>query len=184
MSEKIRYKTRDISYTYRMDAGFPGDVNRTHPASISPEPIDTTNPPTLYGAPMLLDATSHNVRRFIAGDASATAVNAFGVSVRPYPFQAASGTNYGAIGVGAGTPPTSGVIDALRAGYIMGYLAAPTGVAVKGGTVYVWCAASTGAHVQGGLEDVASVGNTVPLANAVFNGSPDAKGNVEISFNV
>jgi len=66
----------------------------------------------------------------------------------------------------------------------MGKLHAPTGAAVKGGTVYVWCAAASGLHVPGGIEDVASAGNTVPVANAEFNGTPDADGNVEIAFNI
>ena len=37
---KTRQKTRDVAFTFRMGAGFAGDVNRTHPASIEPVMIE------------------------------------------------------------------------------------------------------------------------------------------------
>ncbi len=181
MSKKIRMKARDVAFQFRMGAGFPGDVNRTHPATIEPALIDASAPPTLYGQPVLVDPTTQGVRPFAAGDTAVTA--AWGMTVRPYPIQQNAGTNFGAASFGTGTPPASGPIDVLRAGYIMAQL--PSGESsLKGGAVYVWCAASTGVHVQGGIESAASSGNTAALADCQFNGPPDANGYVEISFNV
>jgi hypothetical protein len=175
---KIRMKARDVAFQFRMGAGFPGDVNRTHPASIEPCLIDASAPPTAYGQPVLVDPTTQGVRPFTVGD---TATAAYGVTVRPYPIQQASASNFGAAAIGAAVPLTSGVMDVLRAGYIMSTVVGST---VKNGAVYVWVAASTGVHIQGGFEASASAGNTVALTNCTFNGSPDANGNVEIAFNI
>lgn len=169
---------------YRMNAGFPGDVNRTHPASIEADLIDVNSPPTAYGQAVLVDATTQGVRPFAAGDQSNTVpVVAWGITVRAYPTQQnQTNQNFGAAPFGSVAPPVSGVIDVLTAGYIM--TTVPAGQApVKGGTVYVWAAASTGSHVLGGFETSYSAGNTSVVANAFFNGSPDASGNVEIRFN-
>lgn len=183
---KKRFKTRDVAFQYRMGAGFAGDVNRTHPAEIEAAQVDETNPATLYGMPCKLDATSHNARKFIAGDASDdTPTIAFGFIVRPYPVQASSGSNFGAASLGDATPPTSGPADFLRSGLIIAKLNSGAGTPVKGGTVYVWCAATEAGHTQGGLETEADTGNTVALdARYTFNGGKDADGVCEISVNV
>ena len=172
-----------VAFLFRMGAGFAGDVNRTHPASIEADLIHALSPPTAYGQAVLIDPTSQGVRPFVAGD-TAVAL-AYGVTVRAFPVQQTSAPtgNFAPAALGAAIPPVSGVIDVLRAGYIMGQV--PAGQAtVKNGAVYIWCAASTGVHVQGGFENAASGGNTAALTNAVFNGIPDANGNVEIQFNV
>lgn len=178
MNKKTRMKTRDASFQFRMGAGFPGDVNRSHPASIEPCLIDASAPPSAYGQAVLVDATTQGVRPFTVGDTGVTAL--YGVTVRPYPVQQASATSdFGAASIGAATPPTSGVIDTCRLGYIIAKV--PAGqTPVKGGAVYVWCAASSGSHIQGGFEASSTGGSTASLANATFNGSPDASGNVEI----
>lgn len=178
---KQRMKTRDVAFAFRMGAGFPGDVNRSHPASIEPCMNDVQTPVTLFGQPVLCDTTDQSVRPFAAGDASDTVPAGYGISVRPYPFQQASASNFGEASIGA-APVPAGAIDVLRAGYIMGKL--NTGTAAKGAPVYVWCAATSGSHIQGGLETAASSGNTVQLKNATFNGKADAQGNVEIAFNI
>ena len=183
MSKKIRAKARDAAFTFRMGAGFAGDVNRTHPASIEPALIDANAPITGYGQPVLVDATTQGVRPFAAADQSNTVAAGYGITVRPYPFQQSSATNFGAASFGAATPPTTGITDVLRSGYIMANLAAG-GSPVKGGAVYVWAAASSGAHVIGGIEAAYTAGSTTQLLNATFNGSPDASGNVEIAFNI
>ena len=183
---KTRQKTRDVAFTFRMGAGFAGDVNRTHPASIEPVMIDSSAPPTFYGQPVLLGADSNSnygARAFASGDQSNTVAAGYGITVRPFPVQQSSGSNFGAAALGAATPPTNGVVDVLRSGYIMVNL--PNGGSpVKGGAVYVWAAASTGNHVLGGVEAAYSAGNTTQLLNATFNGSPDASGNVEVAFNI
>lgn len=177
---KIRMKVKDVAFAFRMGAGFAGDVNRTHPVSIEPCLIDTTLPPTAYGQAVLLDATSHNVRRWNTGDAAGAA---FGVTVRPYPTQQASASNFGEATLGAATPPVTGIMDIMRSGYIMVNL--PFGGSpVKGGTVYVRVAATSGNHIIGSFEAASDGSNNVALTGCIFNGSPDANGNVEISFNV
>ena len=187
-AKKTRCKTRDIAIQFRMQGGFPGDVNRTHPATITPELMDSVSPVAAYGYPCLIDSAADagqgGIRGFATTDHSdATPVAAWGVLVRPYPTQQQNSTNYGAASIGAATPPTSGVVDTLRSGFIS--VAIPAGQApIKGSPVYVWCAASTGAHVFGGFEAVYSAGNTVQVSNATFNSTPDTSGNVEISFNV
>lgn len=179
-----RARTKDYgatALTYRMQAGFPGDVNRTHPASIEPCLIDASAPPTAYGQPVLVDATTQGVRPFAAGDQSASAVNFYGFTVRPYPLQSNTATPQ----FNTGTPPVTGVIDVVRFGYVMVVLGngALTG-AVKDGAVYVWTAASSGNHVLGGIETVYSAGNSTLLSGAHFNGVQDANGIVEISVAV
>ena len=181
MKQTIRSKTRDAAFQFRMGAGFPGDVNRTHPVDILAELIDAASPPTLYGQAVLLGAANAGVRPFVTGD---TAQAAYGVTVRPYPSQQANSVpQNGAIGFGSGTPPTTGVMDVLRRGYIMVLLPAG-GTPVKGDGVYVRVAASATTHVMGAFEAGADGGNNVLLSNAIFNGSPDANGNVEIAFNI
>lgn len=178
-----RMKTRDVAFAFRMGAGFAGDINRTHPASVEPTLIDASAPPTAYGQPVLVDATTQGVRPFAAGDQSNTVAAGYGITVRPYPTQQSSASNFGAASIGAAVPPVIGIMDVLRAGYIMVNLPAG-GAPVKGGAVYVWSVASSGSHVIGGIEAAYSAGNTTQLLNATFNGSPDASGNVEIAFNI
>ena len=175
-----RARTRDAAgavFTYRMTGGFPGDVNRTHPASIEPCLIDASAPPTAYGQAVLVDGTAHSIRPFTAGDNSLT--DLYGVTVRPFPLQQNSTTG----SFGSATPPVTGVIDVIRAGYVVVQLGngALTG-AFKGGTVYVDTSSSTGNYVQGGFQAAAG-GQTVATMNGttLFNGSEDAKGWVELS---
>jgi hypothetical protein len=180
-----RAYTRDAqAYQFRMPAGFQGDVNRTHPASIEPVTMDPTNPPTFFGQAGIIDATSHYFRTVLAGDTGITDI--YGITVRPYPFQqqTSTGTGFGQATIGSATPSTVNKLDVLRSGYIMvnlaNFAAQPS---VKGGSVYVWVAASTGTHVQGGFEASNTGGSTIELpATTTFNGAPDSSGNVELYF--
>ncbi len=165
---------------YRMLAGFPGDVNRTHPASIEPVKIDASAPPTFYGQLVAVDPTTQGVRPVANADDATS--NQYGITVRPYPFQPSSASNYGAAGFGAGTPPVAGLMDVLRSGYIMAPI---NGTPVKGARVYVWTSPDSGAHVQGGFEtvDPATDGFVLP-ANTTFQGGVDANGTGEIVYNI
>jgi|GEM_PF-559371 len=175
-------RTRD-SYTafgYRMGAGFPGDVNRTHPASIEPTLNDPDDPITFYGEACVVEPTNNSVRKVAAGDGAITSL--YGVSVRPYPIQQQSGGMSASFGSAAA--PTDQPLDVLKSGYIMVLV---NGTVRKGDPVHVWIAASAGNHVQGGFEAAADGGNTVLLANPnknYFNGPADANGVTEIAFNV
>jgi len=172
----MRARTTDVAFTFRMGAGFPGDINRTNPFSAVPSLINTTTPPRLYGDPVLVNSADNSVRGFVVGDTT-TPTNIYGVAVRPYPTQQSSGGMSASIG--AATPPSSGVIDVLRSGFIMAKI--PPGVTVaKGGSVYVWFAATSGNNIQGGFVGSATGGSTALINNAKFNGPADANGNVEI----
>jgi len=184
LTQAIRAKTRDVAFSFRMGAGFAGDVNRTHRNVIEPTLIDAAAPPTLYGQGVLVDSVTQGVRPLTATD-TGTPVSIYGITVRPFPAQQSSGSNYGAAALGAATPPVSGAIDILRSGYIMVNLPFG-GTPVKGSPVYIRIAATSGNHIQGAFEAAADTlgTNTVLVTGATFNGSPDANGNVEIAFNI
>ena len=171
----------NMAFTYRMGAGFPGDVNRTHPVSIEPFLTGSTTPPTQYGQALVPDTANNGLRGMTAGDTAVTVP--YGMLVRPYPTQQQSGGMSSAFG--AATPPTTGVQDAMRSGYMMVQLNDITASAnvKKGDPVFVWCAATAGAHIQGGYEVVASGGNTAALDpnRVTFNGPGDVNGVLEIS---
>lgn len=167
---------QQTSIKFRMNAGVPGDINRTHPFSVEPALIGTV-PPTAYGIPVVTDGAG-GVRMLQATDTAVTAV--WGFTVRPFPSQQSSGGMTSSFG--SATPPTSGVIDVLRQGYMIGVLNDVTQTPVKGAAVFIWVAATSGVHTQGGIETAANGGNTCALdpARYAFNSGPDAQGNVEI----
>ncbi len=132
-----RAKTRDVAFTYRMGAGFPGDVNRMHPTSIEPCGVYATQPPLLYGGAVLVRPASNNVRQPQAGDTAVTTI--YGLVVRPYPAQDFANSS----GIGAAVPPATGVIDILRMGYGMTKV---VGTTRKGDPCYLWIAADSGSH--------------------------------------
>lgn len=180
----IRCKTRDAAFQFRMGAGFAGDVNRTHPASIEPAMNDSTNPIASPGLACLA-TTSNTVRGIIAGDNALTSI--YGVAVRPYPFQVAAASNYGAQSFGSASFAAGQPLDVLRRGYIMVQIpAAQAAVPTKGSAVFLWYAASNGAHVQGGFEAQATGGSTDALDTVAyqFNGPADANGIVELMLKV
>lgn len=176
--------TRDVAITFRMGAGQPGDVNRTHPASIPPFLIDPTNPITFYGQPGLINPTSSGLRALLSSDTAVVDIDA--IAVRPYPIQVASATNYGAQALGSGAVPPAQPLDGLVSGYIMVQL--PAGQSPqKGGEVFIWIAASSGAHVQGGFEASSTGGSTFAISGndkTQFNSGADAFGVAEIGFNI
>jgi len=180
-----RARTLDVAVStaipYRMRAGFPGDVNRTHPFSVEPAVNDPDDPVLGYGRAVVVVTANNSVRNMKAGDGALTKI--YGVSVRPYPIQQSSGGMDAAFGTG--TPPQNQPVDVLRSGYIM---VPVVGSPTKGGAVYVWIAADSGDHVQGGFEAAADGGNTILLASdtgsITFNGPPDSEGVTELIFNV
>ena len=161
-------------FTYRMPAGIPGTLNRTSTATVEAALLDATNYPTVYGVPVAVDATTKNIRKIGAGDASA---NVFGFYVRPYV------TNNSQDGLGASTPPVSGICNVMKRGYMSVQLGG-VAAAAKGGTVYVRIAAAASGKPLGGVEAAADSTNTFVLAGAYFTGPADASGNCEIAFNL
>lgn len=179
-----RWLVRDgNAFAFRMGNTSLGTVNRTHPADILPCLVDINAPPTGFGQPVVVDATTQGVRPLAAGDTALDSV--YGFTVRPFPFQQGSTTNFGAASFGGEAPPTNQAIDVLLSGFITALMSNPAAPAVKGGRVFIWIAASSGAHVQGGVEAGATGGSTIELdEKSSFNGPADANGNVEIAFNV
>ena len=175
----VRARTTDVAFTFRMGAGFPGDVNRTHPASILPALLDAANPVRLYGDPVTYGA-SNAIRGFIAGDTGLTTI--LGVLVRPYPTQQTTGGMSSALGA-AVPPQNAAVADYIREGYVIARCNnfAATQPA-KGGAVFVWVTANSGAHVQGGFESVANGVNTIAITNARWMGPTDANGITEMEI--
>lgn len=172
----VRARTRDVAFQFRMGAGFPGDINRVHPFSVTPGMMDTTTPVRAYGDPALINTAGDGYRGFTVGD---TATKIAGVLVRPYPTQQQSGGMSASIG--AATPPTSGVIDILEDGYIMvkcnDFAANPP---KKGQIVTVRIAATSGNKVQGGFHAATDTTNTLTITNARWNSTADASGVAEM----
>lgn len=168
-------RVRDVAFNYRMPAGFAGDVNRSHPASIEPCLPDPTNFPTFPGQACVIDATSKLLRGIMAGDSGLSDI--YGVAIRAYPIQQQTGGMAASFGVAALTAAQP--VDVLKSGYIM---VPVVGTPAKGGIVYVWAAAASGSHVPGGFEAAATGGSTIALpANSYsFNGGPDANGVAEV----
>lgn len=171
-----RFATRDVAFNYRMPAGFAGDVNRTHPASMEPCLLDPTNPPTFYGQAVVVNPSSQGVRMVGVTDDSAL-TDIYGVTIRPYPTQQQTGGMSASFGAGA--IPVAQPVDILKSGYIM---VPVLGTPVKGGQVHVWALPSTGNHVAGGFEASATADSTIdlPLNSYTFNGGPDANGICEL----
>jgi hypothetical protein len=179
------FRTQDSAFAFRMLTGFPGTVNRTHPASIDPCLVDPNAPPLYYGIGVVVDSVSQGVRPIVAGDSALTAI--YGVTVRPYPIQVASATNYGAQSFGSATPPPNTPIDVLKSGYMLVYV---NNFAVnnssKDSAVDIWFAATAAPHVQGGFEAAHTGGSSLTLAQGqtYFNGAAGPDGVAELAFNL
>ncbi|WP_043614267.1 hypothetical protein [Chromobacterium violaceum] len=158
------------SILYRMPSGIPGAVSRPSQSTIEPAMLDPNNPFPSYG--LFGKIVSGKLVPIGSGD---TAANVYSLLVRAYP------TNSGQDPLGAATPPTKGVIDNMRRGYMT--VKVNAGTAAQSGQVYVRVAnAATGKPI-GGIEAAADSTNTIAV-NATFMSAADASGNVEIAFNI
>lgn len=155
-------------FLYRMPSGIPGDVSRKSQSTIEAHPI--TGSFAAYGLFGKLDTNGN----FAPLGSSDTAV--YGLLVRAYPVQSTTNAQ------GPATPPTSGIQDVLRRGYMT--VSCNAGTAKKNGTVYVRVANAAAGKPIGGIEAVADITNTIALTNAIFMHDADAAGNVEISYNI
>lgn len=161
-----------VAYTYRLPAGIPGTVHRIEAATIEPNEIDPTTPPTVFGAAVKL--VSGRIQPLASGDAGTLM---YGISVRDFPGMASQDP------LGTSTPPTRGSISVLKRGYINVLLGGAT-AATKGGAVYVRVAAAAAGKPIGGFEAAADSTNTYALPGAYFMGPADAYGNTEIAYNI
>lgn len=168
--------TQDAAFKYRMDVGFPGDINRTHPVSVVAGLQDSTTPVRRYGDAVFFG--TNTIRGAVAGDTAITKLK--GVLVRPYPTQQTLGGMTASLG-SAAPGGANTVQDYVEDGHIIvkvDNIAA--GAVSKGSAVFVWCAATAGNDIQGGFRGAASAGNTAAIGNAEFTGPADANGVAEI----
>lgn len=160
------------AFTYRMSSGVPGDITRQEGLTIEAQTINTSTPPTIYGNPVKL--ADGKISTIESGDSIG---DVYGLLVRPFP------TNSSSDGLGTSTPPTSGIGNVLKRGYLNVKLNGTT-PAAKGGTVYVRLANASSGKPIGGFEAADDSTNTDVLPNAYFTGPADSSGNTEIAFNI
>lgn len=176
----------DSVFLYRMPAGIAGECSRLSVlgTTIKPEIQNATTPVTAYGQVVTVD--SGGVRPLAAADIAAPATP-LGISIRPFPGQdyTSASPSYGganSVGFGAGTPPSTGIVDVMRRGYVTMKLNGAA-AATKGGIVYAYYNVSIGLHVQSGIEAAAGA-NLWVIPGAFFTGAADAQGNVEVEFRI
>lgn len=156
---------------YRMPSGIPGDLSRASVATVESIPLSSGAPFAGFG--LFGKIVSGTFQPIGAGDA-ASAV--YGALVRPYPTGGSQDP------LGTSTPPTTGIANVLRRGYMT--VKNNAGTPTLGGQVYVRVAAASGSKVIGGIEAAADSTNTIAIAGATFTNAGDANGNVEIAFNI
>lgn len=144
------------AYTFRMPAGFAGDLQREEAATIETQQIDPATYPTAFGVPVKL--VNGKVQPIAAADPASVV---YGFNLRAYPIQG-NGTDP----LGTSTPPTSGVVDVLVRGYCMVTLNGATASA-KNGKVYVRVGNASAGKPIGGIEAAAE--NTI--ASAAYAGN-------------
>lgn len=159
-----------VSIITRAPAGFPGAITRSDSCTVEQEIIDSAVPPTRFGG--VVKMVAGKLRGIAAGDASAACA---GFLVRSFPTQSASND------LGVATPPTSGIADRLRRGFVAVPLA--QGVAAKEGQVYVRTTAD-GGKLVGDIETAADGGACVAVTGALFTGPADAGGIVEVAYKI
>jgi hypothetical protein len=152
--------------------------------STEPRAALPSNPPLAYGAAVMIDGPTGNVRQLVAGDNTATDV--YGIIARDMPTQMPSASgSYGQQPLGATQPIPSPPqpLSVLRHGYIMVQV---NGTPTIGAPVFVWAAATAAPHVQGGFEAATSAGNTINVGSTktTYASGPDANGLCELAFNI
>lgn len=173
-----------VAFTFRMNAGIPGEVSRfqTYGTTLAPEKQHATTPLTAYGQVAIMAAANAGVRPATAGDT--TADMEYGFLVRPYPGPDI-GVSFpsGTVDFGAGTPPAKGIVDIMRRGHMTVKLGGSVAPA-KGGAAWLWTAATAAPHTQGLLEAADVTTNGFKMSKVMFMGPADASGNTEISYNL
>lgn len=159
-------------FLYRMPSGIPGDVSRPSQSTIEPVPYGAT---AFAGFGLFAKVVSGKIVPITTGD---TAAAVYGLLVRPYPTQGGSASDP----LGTSTPPTSGIADVMRRGYMT--VKNNAGTAALNGQVYVRVDTAAAGKPIGGIEAAADGSNTIAITGARFMHAADASGNVEIAFNI
>lgn len=180
---KFRDAINPSAFPFRMGAGSPGTVTRTHPVSISAYINDPTHPLTAYGQAVLFNPAANDVRCVLTTDSGILDID--GVTVRPYPYAGVPTASIGAPSAFGGESPAPSLpVDVVRLGSILVQVSGPTDNIALGAAVFLWIAAASGAHIVGGFEGQVSTGNTIALpARWKWGGPPDANGVAELLFN-
>ena len=160
------------AYLYRMPSGIPGDVSRASQSTIEPGFFDPTAPFSAYGLPGKI--VNGKFVPLQAGDTNAVV---YGFLVRPYPTTGANPSDP----IGTSVPPTSGVCNILRRGYLT--VVNQAGAPSLNSQVYSRVATPSGSKTIGDIEAASDTTNTIAL-NAAFQNAGDASGNVEIAYNI
>lgn len=169
-----------VSFLYRMPACIPGAVSRMeNQSTIEAQHFDPTLTFSAYGLAGKINS-SGNFAAISAGD---TAASVYAFLVRPYPVQDSPAQSDP---LGNATPPTTGIANVMKRGYIGVHLY--RGTAAKNGTVYVRVADTDATGFPLGSltadQDATTPADTVALPGAYFTGAADASGNVEIAYNI
>lgn len=156
--------------TFRMAYGVPGDINRVSACVVEGQPLNSALPFSAYGLPV----------KVASGKIVPVAANndvVYGFLARPFPITGANASDP----LGTSVPPTIGVANVLRRGYILVAVQNGSGSVALGSNVYVRYQNPGGGKIVGGLEGAAG-GDVYQITNASFMGSPDSNGNAEISW--
>jgi hypothetical protein len=174
--------TLDVAITYRMPYGFAGDVTRPGaPSSIEPQAYGATAFAG-YGLPLKL---SGNTVIPIAAQNDVV----YGFLVRPFPITGANASDP----LGTSVPPTTGVANILRRGYMAVKVQLGGATAALGGALFLRYQNPVGTtQIVGGVEGATS-GNNYQLTSTyvvggaaapTFMGVVDTNNVAEIGFNI
>lgn len=162
-----------VAYTNRMPFGIPGDVSRTSSGAntVEAQPLGANAFPA-YGIPVKLSSGT-------VVPITNTGDTVYGLLARPFPITGANASDP----LGTSVPPTVGVANVLRRGYMTVKVQLGAASCALGSNVYIRYQNAVAGQIVGGLEG-ASTGNTYQLTGATFMGSADANGNAEICYNI
>lgn len=170
--------TLDAAIAFRMNYGVPGDLSRPSIATVEAQALGATAF-SAYGLPVKV------VNGLVVPIAALNDV-VYGMLVRSFPITGANASDP----LGTSVPPTSGVANVMRRGYMTVNVQLGAGSCALGSPVYVRYQNPSGSQIVGGIEG-ASTGNTYQLSStyafgsgAFFTGPADANGNAEIAFNL
>ncbi|GMG90670.1 hypothetical protein Cmtc_18900 [Cupriavidus sp. TKC] len=158
---------------YRMASGIPGDISRQSQATVESLILDPANPFPGYG---LFGKIANG--KFVPIGAGDTAAAVYAMLVRPFPTTGGAASDP----LGTSTPPTKGVADGMRRGYMT--VKNNAGTPALNGQVYVRVAAAAAGKPIGGIEAAADSTNTIAITGAIFTNGGDANGNVEVAYNI
>jgi hypothetical protein len=157
--------------TFRMPYGVPGDITRQTGSFVEPQAFGAAAFPA-YGIPAKLSSGT-------VVPITNTGDTVYGLLVRPFPITGANASDP----LGTSVPPTKGVANILRRGYLNVSVQLGGASAALGSSVYIRYQNPSGNQIVGGIE-AASTGNTYQLTGATFMGPVDANGNAEIAYNI